>query len=264
MATERRVEPWLSVVIPFFDEEETLPAVCAEVTAVLDAALDRPWELILVDDGSRDRTGELADAFAAARPGRCRVLHLRPNSGQSAALEAGFRAARGAVIATLDGDGQNDPADIPRLLRAMAETDVDLMGGVRARRADDWLRRVSSRIANRVRDAVLHDGVTDVGCSLRVFRREVVDGLPLFRHAHRFLPALAQAAGWRVAERPVGHRPRAAGRSKYGRGINSRLWVGLLDLWGVWWLRRRLHRYAVTDEAGRRVGGSGRPPGEDA
>ncbi len=262
MADERAARPWLSVVIPFFDEEETLPAVCAEVTDVLDAALDRPWELILVDDGSRDRTGELADACAASRPDRVRALHLQPNSGQSAALDAGFRAARGEVIATLDGDGQNDPADIPRLLDAMRAAGVDMMGGVRSHRADDWLRRISSRIANRVRDAVLHDGVTDVGCSLRVFRREVVADLRLFRHAHRFFPALVRAAGWRVAEMPVNHRPRRAGRSKYGRGINSRLWVGLVDLWGVCWLLQRTHRYTVTDAAGRRVGGCGRPPEE--
>ncbi len=254
METDRPATPWLSVVIPFFDEEQTITEVCEEVVSVLDAALDRPWELIMVDDGSRDRTGELADAFAARRPGLFRALHLRPNSGQSAALDAGFRAARGEVIATLDGDGQNDPRDIPVLLAAMADSGVDMMCGVRRRRADDWLRRVSSRIANRVRDALLHDGITDVGCSLRVFRREVVADLRLFRHAHRFFPALAIAAGWRVAERPVNHRPRVAGRSKYGRGISKRLWAGIVDLWGVRWLTGRTVHYTVVEGGVREDG----------
>ncbi len=241
--------PQLSIVVPFYNEEESVVEVCREIGEVLGAELTMDWELVMVDDGSSDRTGTLIDELDAGNP-RFRAIHLQPNSGQSAALEAGFRAARGEFIATLDGDGQNDPRDIPRLLQALQESGVDMMCGIRARRADNFVRRASSRIANRVRSSLLKDNITDVGCSLRVFRRECLRQVRFFRNAHRFFPALFIMAGHTVAEMPVNHRAREHGSSKYGGGINSRLWVGLADLYGVHWLRKRFLRYRVRDRHG--------------
>lgn len=235
----------LSIVIPFYNEEANVSAVCAEVEQVMARGFDGSWELVMVDDGSTDRTAAAVDALDRAHP-NFHALHLYPNSGQSAALEAGFRAARGELVATLDGDGQNDPADITRLLEAMNERGVDMMCGIRVRRRDGFVRRASSRVANRVRASFLDDGITDVGCSVRVFRRDCLGRVRFFRNAHRFFPALFQLAGYRVDEMPVNHRPRLGGESKYGGGINSRLWVGIADLAGVWWLRRRALRYRVS------------------
>ncbi len=241
-------EPKLSVVIPFYNEEDCLEDVCLEVKDVLTSLFPDNWQIILVDDGSRDRTPELVDRLAGEHPGFS-ALHLLPNSGQSAALEAGFAAARGEWIATLDGDGQNDPRDLAVLLKEMARLQVDMMCGIRKNRADSWVRRISSRVANRVRAALLHDNITDVGCSIRVFRRQCLDRIHFFRNAHRFFPALFQMAGFTVAETPVNHRPRMKGTSKYGGGIQSRLWVGLADLAGVYWLRKRALRYQVISQA---------------
>jgi dolichol-phosphate mannosyltransferase len=237
--------PILSVVIPFFDEEESIQKVCEELRQALSTERDLTWELIMVDDGSKDRTPQLMDDLAI-RYENFRALHLKPNSGQSAALEAGFEVALGEFIATLDGDGQNDPRDIPLLLNVLKVNGLDMICGIRQRRADNLMRRISSRIANRVRSAVLKDNITDVGCSLRVFRRECMKRIRFFRNAHRFFPALFIMAGFTVAETPVNHRPRELGTSKYGGGINSRLWVGIADLAGVFWLRKRALRYTVT------------------
>ncbi|MGD2127946.1 MAG: glycosyltransferase family 2 protein [Lysobacterales bacterium] len=236
--------PYLSIVIPFYNEEESIPSVCREVEEVFGGDFPHSWELVMVDDGSSDRTPELIDRLDREHENFVAV-HLDPNSGQSAALEAGFNAARGEYIATLDGDGQNDPRDIPRLLDAMLENGVDMMCGIRARRADNFVRRASSRIANRVRAAFLKDNITDVGCSLRVFRRSCLERVRFFRNAHRFFPALFIMAGFTVSETPVNHRAREHGASKYGGGINSRLWVGIADLYGVYWLRKRFLRYRV-------------------
>jgi dolichol-phosphate mannosyltransferase len=227
-------------VIPFFNEGECIDRVCNEIQQVLsgkDTAVPS-WECILVDDGSSDRTGVIIAAWAR-RNMAFRPVHMRRRSGQSAALHAGFRAARGAYIATMDGDGQNDPGDLPDLLRELEARQIDMICGIRQRRADNLVRKASSRIANHVRRFVLRDGIIDTGCALRVFRRECLAEMPLFRNAHRFLPALAEASGYRVAQKTVRHRSRLDGRSKYGTGINSRLWVGLADLAGVFWLCRR-------------------------
>ena len=237
-------KPRLSVVIPFYNEEENIVAVCEEVRQVLDRAIPGEWELVMVDDGSRDGTGELIDALARKSPA-FRGLHLIPNSGQSAALEAGLRAARGRLVGTLDGDGQNDPEDLIEVMAELERRGVDMMCGIRAHRADNWVRRMSSRIANSVRGGILGDNISDVGCSLRVFRRSCLRNIGFFRNAHRYFPALFLQRGFRVAEMPVNHRPRRSGTSKYGGGINSRLWVGLADLAGVWWLKRRALRYRV-------------------
>jgi dolichol-phosphate mannosyltransferase len=245
-SSDSKPKPFLSVVIPFYNEAESIVEVCEEVKAVLADTVEGGWELVMVNDGSRDRTGELM-ADLVKKHENFRGVTLHPNSGQSAALEAGFRAARGRMIATLDGDGQNDPRDIPRVLAELQKRKVDMMCGIRARRADNWVRRMSSRIANRTRARVLGDNISDVGCSLRVFRRAAALQIGYFRNFHRYFPALFQMRGFRVAEMPVNHRARQHGTSKYGGGINSRLWVGIADLLGVYWLKKRALKYRTTE-----------------
>jgi dolichol-phosphate mannosyltransferase len=236
----------LSVVIPFYNEAESLEMVCEEVREVLSTPNEFSWELVMVNDGSMDGTSLIMDGLAE-RYENFQAIHIHPNSGQSAALDAGFRAARGMYIATLDGDGQNDPHDILRLFDEMKNQGVDMMCGIRKRRADNLIRRLSSRIANTVRSTVLKDNITDVGCSVRIFRHACLERIRFFRNAHRFFPALFIMAGFSVAETPVNHRARKHGTSKYGGGINSRLWVGLVDLAGVFWLRKRALRYTLKE-----------------
>ena len=234
--------PQLSAVVPAYNEVESLPTLVAELRAALDST-GRTWELLLVDDGSGDGTGEAMEAAAVREP-RIRVLRLAKNAGQSAALAAGLTRALGDVIVTLDADLQNDPADISKLLAALA--DADVVSGVRARRRDTWVRLVSSRIANATRRAALGDSVTDIGCSLKAYRREALQDLPMFVGVHRFLPALCSFRGARVVEVQVHHRARTLGVSKYGMG--NRLWRGIHDLIGVSWLKHRLVRYRVRGE----------------
>jgi glycosyltransferase involved in cell wall biosynthesis len=171
-------------------------------------------------------------------------LILEKNAGQSAALAAGLSRVRGDIVVTIDADLQNDPADLPRLLAALAHADV--VSGVRAKRNDSWVRLVSSRIANSVRRAVLGDPVTDIGCSFKAYRREVLEGLPMFVGVHRFLPALCVFRGARFAEVELNHRARQHGVSKYG--VGNRLWRGLADLNGVLWLKSRMVRYRIRDD----------------
>lgn len=229
----RRVD--LSVVVPVLDEAENILPLVDEIRAVLEG---ERFEVVYVDDGSTDGTpARLAEA--AARYPEVRVLAHDGRYGQSAAIRTGVRAALGPVIVTLDGDGQNDPVDIPALLEALraAPGRVGLVAGHRTRRRDTPLRRLSSRVANSVRDRVLGDGVADTGCGLKAFVREAFLDLPYFDHMHRFLPALMQREGYEVRVVPVRHRPRRAGRSKYG--VWNRLGAGLVDLAGVLWLMRR-------------------------
>ncbi len=233
--------PRISVVVPVFDEEPNVAPLVAEIGAAL-AGLD--FELLVVDDGSRDATAATLARLAAEEP-RLRPLRHDRNYGQSAALATGFAAARGELLVTLDGDLQNDPADAPRLL-AEFERGFDVVSGVRQRRQDSWVRKVSSRIANGVRRRVLDDGITDVGCSLKAYRTRVVKRLPPFHGMHRFLPALARMEGARITELPVAHRPRRFGKSKYN--ISNRLWRGIADLLGVWWLQRRWVAVAAVEE----------------
>jgi glycosyltransferase involved in cell wall biosynthesis len=234
----------LSVVIPAHNEAENLPPLVREIGAALSAAEAGDWEVVVVDDGSSDGTGERATALA------CEVPHLtlarHPASrGQSFALLTGVRTALAPWVATIDGDGQNDPADIPRLLAAR-EREVGrgagplLLAGYRASRRDAWLKRVSSRVANGVRGRLLGDATPDTGCGLKLFEREAFLTLPHFDHMHRFLPALFLRAGGRVVSVEVGHRPRTRGRSHYG--LFNRLWVGIVDMFGVMWLIRRRER----------------------
>ncbi len=238
--------PELSIVVPFYNEEHCLIPVCSEIIKVLTKEMDCPWELVLVDDGSTDRTPDLMDSLCSSNP-PVKAVHINPNSGQSAALEAGFSIARGTFIAVLDGDGQNDPRDIPMLMNALNQRNVHLMCGIRTNRADTRLRKLSSKIANRVRNAILKDNITDVGCAIRVFRRQCLEHIQFFRNAHRFFPALMIRAGYTVSEMPVNHRPRIKGTSKYGMGIQSRLWTGIVDLAGVYWLTKRTLSYTIRE-----------------
>ncbi len=231
--------PEISVVVPAYNEVESLPPLFAELRAAL-ASTGRTWELIVVDDGSTDGSRELIER-EAGRDDRVRAFVLERNAGQSAALAAGLGRVRGDIVVTLDADLQNDPADLPKLLAALANADV--VSGVRAKRQDTWVRLVSSRIANAVRRGVLKDPVTDIGCSFKAYRREVLEGLPMFVGVHRFLPALCVFRGARFAEVPLNHRARAHGVSKYG--VGNRLWRGIADLVGVQWLKTRLVRYRV-------------------
>ncbi|HYC78463.1 MAG TPA: glycosyltransferase [Planctomycetota bacterium] len=242
----------LSVVIPFFDEEENVVPLLEELEATL-PSFAPDYEIVAVDDGSRDRTPARLLDEAARRP-RLRVLRFAANAGQSAALAAGFRAARGDVAATLDGDRQMDPRDLRALLERLAVGDVDLVYGRRARRADGSVRRWSTRVANAVRDRLTGDRVADTGCPLKAFRRETLERLaPMLRWngAHRFLVTLARMEGFRAAEIEVSHRPRVAGRSKYG--VWNRAFRGLRDCLGVGWMRARRVDAEATEIAPARA-----------
>lgn len=207
--------------------------VCRELRSVLDLELP-DTEVILLDDGSADCTGEKLDRIAATWP-RGRVFHLGQNRGQSAALLFGFRKAEAPILATMDGDGQNDPRDLVRLLRRLDE--ADMVVGKRIDRRDSWTRRAVSRIANLFRSKLLADGVSDAGCALKVFRREIVETFIPIRTLYSFMPALAVAAGYRVVEEPVHHRPRAHGTSKYS--TRSFLLWPIIDFMGLAWFRKR-------------------------
>ncbi len=231
----------LSVVVPAYNELENLAPLLAELTAALEAT-GRSFEIVMVDDGSTDGSAAwLRDA--AMRDGRVRVLVLAKNVGQSAALAAGLARVRGAIVITIDADLQNDPADLPRVLAALENADV--VSGVRMGRNDTWVRKVSSRVANGVRRAVLGDRISDIGCSFKAYRREALEHVPQFVGFHRFLPALCTFRGARLVEVPLTHRARRHGVSKYG--IGNRLWRGINDLVGVHWLRERMVRYSVRE-----------------
>lgn len=230
----------VSVVVPFYNEQDNVDPLLTEIDQVLAQRDD--VEIVAVDDGSTDAT-PAALAEAGANIPRLRVVRLQRNSGQSAAIANGVVAARGRLVVTLDGDGQNPPPDIPALIEhhernaGAADGAPLLVIGWRQSRQDNWLRKLSSRLANGVRGRLLRDDCPDTGCGLRAFARADFLNLPRFNHMHRFLPALYRRAGGRVENVPVGHRPRQHGKSKYG--VNNRLWVGLVDLVGVAWLIKR-------------------------
>jgi dolichol-phosphate mannosyltransferase len=228
----------LSIVIPVKNEAGNIAPLVAEIGAALDGkGVD--YEIVYVNDGSDDATPTELSRLHAANP-RLRVVTHAESCGQSAAVRSGVRAARAAWIATLDGDGQNDPADLPSLWQiakaAPAEPPL-LIAGHRARRQDSWSKRRASKIANAIRRRMLHDDTPDTGCGLKLFPRALFLDLPYFDHMHRFLPALVLREGGIVRSLPVNHRPRERGVSKYG--VFDRLWVGISDLLGVMWLRRR-------------------------
>lgn len=232
--------PEISVVVPVHNESGNVVALLDEIAAALDGVAR--FEAVFVDDLSSDDTAAVLLRYAQAHPWLVVVRH-RNNCGQSTAVRTGVLQAGAPLVATLDGDGQNHPADIPALLarwRQLHESRPQqpiLVAGWRARRLDTWLRRISSRVANRVRSALLGDATPDSGCGLKLFAREDFLLLPYFDHMHRFLPALFRRAGGFVESVPVSHRDRQHGQSHYG--IGNRLWVGLVDLLGVMWLQRR-------------------------
>lgn len=238
--------PDLSVVIPVYDEEENLGPLWDELRSVL-IGLRVEFEVVFVDDGSRDRSAEIIRGFHDADP-RARLVQLKANAGETAATDAGLKAARGRWVVTMDADLQNDPHDIPALLSPLDQWDC--VTGWRVDRAagDDWLRRLSSRVANRVRNAISDESIQDSGCTFRAFRRECVRGLVLYRGFHRFIPTLLRMRGYRVVEVPVRHRPRRFGQSKYG--VMNRAFVAFVDLLVVRWMKQRLLRYEVAEDLG--------------
>ncbi len=236
----------ISIVIPLFNEAGSLQQLCEEIRLALPEA-EWNYEVILVNDGSTDDSRQILSELALENR-RIRPIHLTRNVGQSLAFVAGFRAALAPVIVTLDADLQNDPADIPQLVKALEE--CDLVSGIRAKREDTWLRKISSRLANGTRRRILGDSVTDVGCSLKAYRAQWLREVPAFNGLHRFLPCLLEASGARLREVDVQHRPRLHGESKYG--LHNRLWRGLYDLVGVRWLMKRWQAQLPIDRDGSR------------
>lgn len=229
--------PLLSVVVPLFNEQDNIGELQRQIRAAL-AEVD--YELVLVDDGSSDAT-----LLNIERGREVKVIAFKKNAGQSAAMHAGIHAAQGKLIATLDGDLQNDPADIPAMIRLLDEGEgFDLVCGYRAKRKDTPFKRLQSRIANAVRSRFVGDGVRDTGCTLKVMRRECRAALLLFNGMHRFIPALIRNLGFRVTEMPVNHRPRIHGVSKYGFG--NRAWRATMDMLGVRWLNSRRVVYEIS------------------
>jgi len=226
-----------SVVVPIYNEEENLKVLLNEITSVMDS-VQGDYEIIFVDDGSTDNSLQILKELQSENR-KLRVISFSKNSGQSAALFAGFKLAKGEWIITLDADLQNPPAEIKKLLKFKDE--FDYITGFRKKRKDSFFRRVSSQIARISRKVVLRDKTIDTGCGLKLFKREIISHIPFFKNFHRFFTFLVRTAGFKVAEIEVEHLPRFKGKSKYT--TLRRLKEGLIDLWGVWWLKRRLIKY---------------------
>jgi dolichol-phosphate mannosyltransferase len=235
----------VSIVVPVRNEADNVAPLIAEIGAALDGRW--PYEIIYVNDGSTDATGERLAAVMKQR-GNLRQIRHAISSGQSAAVRSGVRAARGAIVATLDGDGQNNPAFLPELISAIENSGdrIGLVAGQRVGRKDTGFKKLQSRVANGVRDAILRDGTRDTGCGLKAFRRDVFLAMPYFDGLHRFLPALVRREGYEIAYVDVIDRPRQSGVSNYG--FFDRLWIGIMDLAGVWWLLRRKKPTPVATE----------------
>ena len=246
----------LSVVVPVHNERENIAPLVCEIVAALSNVV--PFEIIYVDDGSSDGTGDALQHAALHTP-MLRVLRHDQRAGQSTAIRSGVLAARGKWIATLDGDGQNDPADIPALLReacslaAQRGDDCVLIAGWRTTRRDSTCTRWQSQVANRVRARLLNDGTPDTGCGLKIYARSIFVSLPYFDHMHRFMPALVRREGGEVLSVPVNHRARLRGQSHYG--LMNRLWTGLVDVTGVMWLSRRVRAPRVSEQRAAPVAG---------
>ncbi|MBL0207006.1 MAG: glycosyltransferase family 2 protein [Propionivibrio sp.] len=239
---EHPERPYLSVVVPAYNEEENVVPLAEEIIAAL-TTLPGGFELILVDDASTDAT---AHRIKQLKHPRVRAVYHRINCGQSAAVGSGFQAARGEWVATLDGDGQNDPADLPAMLEKAVHDGVDCVTGVRRKRQDNFIRRFSSRVANGFRNWITGDQVSDSGCGIRVVRRTALREIPVFNGMHRFLPTLLRGQGYTVAETTVNHRERLRGTSKYG--VHNRLWRGIRDCFGIRWYLKRAVRSDRLDE----------------
>jgi len=236
----------LSVVIPVYNEEESLLPLWTELRPVLEG-LGIAFEVVFVDDGSQDASAEIIRQLREG-DARVRLVRLKANAGETAATDAGFKAARGRTVVTMDADLQNDPADIPRLLARLDQWDAVCGWRVSRGDGDSLVRRVSSRVGNGVRNWVSDETVQDSGCTFRAFRRECLRGLTLYRGFHRFIPTLLRLRGYRVMEMPVAHRPRRFGRSKYG--VMNRAFVALVDVLVVRWMKARLLRYEVAEDLG--------------
>lgn len=250
--------PTLSVIIPVYNEAENVGPLLAKLANALEG-----WpgdiEILFVDDGSTDGTLARLREFQGAEP-RIRIAHFRRNHGQTAALAAGFRLARGRAVVTLDGDLQNDPAEVPRLASMLSEWDC--VCGVRTRRQDSLWKRISSRIGNGFRNWATGDNIIDTGCTLKAFRRECLERLELYQGMHRFLPTLIRMRGFRVTQVPVGHYPRLHGKTKYGTW--GRLTKGLADVWAVRWMKKNRLQYESDLEVLEGSGPETRPePGRE-
>ncbi|MBW1765168.1 MAG: glycosyltransferase family 2 protein [Deltaproteobacteria bacterium] len=243
----------VSVVIPIKDEAANIEPLAKELTAILDLQ-PWSWECIWVDDGSTDESLVALDFINREEPRHCYISFDR-HAGQSAALWAGFQESTGAILATIDGDGQNDPSDIPRLVKMIRSGKWDMINGYRYKRHDTLVRKISSRIANTFKNWITGKTVRDVGCSTRVFWRECVESLPQYKGMHRFLPNFVAIRGYRITEVEVNHRPRQYGKTKYS--INNRLWVGLIDTFGVLWLQKRAFHYTINKKALKHSDGAG-------
>jgi len=235
--------PYLSLVIPCYNEQENVPTLLTRVAASLDK-IGKPYEVIIIDDGSTDSTPALL-ADAMKQYPWLRVIRMARNGGQSAAFEAGFDAARGEIIATIDADLQNDPEEIPRLLPLLDEQKVDMVTGWRKDRRDTPFRRWQSRQANRIRNWITQETVNDSASSLKIYRAHAIKGLKLFRGAHRYFPTLVKMRGYSVYETPVKHSERFAGTAKYG--FRNRAFVGIADLFGVRWMKKRYLQYQANE-----------------
>ena len=236
----------LSIVVPVYNEEGNLPLLWPEIREVL-APTSLSYEVIFVDDGSQDRSAEIVREFREA-DARVRLLRLKANAGETAATDAGFKATRGRYVVVMDADLQNDPHDIPNLLSHLDQWDA--VTGWRVNRAagDSWIRRLSSRVANRVRNTLSEETIQDSGCTFRAFRRECLRELVLYKGFHRFVPTLLKMKGFRVLEIPVNHRPRRFGQSKYG--IGNRALRAFVDLLVVRWMKDRVLRYQIAEDLG--------------
>ncbi len=237
--------PYLSVLVPIYNEADNISLLIAEIREALDGLID--YELIYVDDGSTDASWQILQQMSQDF-NQLRIIRHRSTYGQSIAILTGVQAAAGTWIVTLDGDGQNDPADIPRLLAVLKEqpSSLHMIAGIRVKRQDNWLKRISSRFANGIRRRLLHDDTIDTGCGLKLFSRQAFLNLPHFNHMHRFLAALFLRNGGGIVSITVNHRSRVHGQSKYG--FFDRLKVGIVDLFGVMWLQRRAINAEILKE----------------
>jgi len=231
----------ISIVIPVYNEEDNIKPLIVEVQEVLDG-VGRPYEIIFVDDGSVDQSFAILKEAASQDP-QIRVIRFKKNTGQTAAFDAGFRAARGDIVVTMDADLQNDPHDIPHLLEKIGEFDV--VCGWRHKRKDPWIKLVSSKIANFVRNILSQEEIVDTGCSLKAFKRECLQNVKLFNGMHRFLPTLTKMEGFTVTQVKVNHRPRRFGTTKYN--IRNRMVKAFVDLLAVRWMKKRHLDYEIEE-----------------
>ena len=239
MTTNNNID--ISIIIPIMNEEENIIVLAEELNSAFKTK-SWEWECLWIDDGSTDKSNRILTALSEQDPHHT-LITFEKNAGQSAAFHAGFHAAKGKIIATIDGDRQNDPADLPIVADKILSEDWDMVNGYRATRQDNWIRKMVSKIGNGVRNAVTGKTVRDVGCSTRAFKRECVQELPCFKGMHRFLPTFISMKGYNITEIPVNHRQRELGTSKYTTW--NRMWVGIADVTGVLWLRKRAFNYRI-------------------